>query len=533
MQLRHQSAQTWRQVKVAAVWGVQILLYPVYAAFQSARLLDRQLQQAGRQAMPRLRSAARGLQAAPPLPADAPIQNLLQSLSQLEVHLPGEPAADLALALAHSAQQPHRTRAAEVLVAAAGLTSSLQVRGIASRLGTGSLVLVTAQNETLDILTPRQQTALTQRMAWELASYWRQRRQLAAPPAQPSIYLPLLKPRQNALAPIRALQGLIAWMQQSSVAVSADLFQESRLRLPPALPTVALGQTELRSAQPAWEATEAQFYRWLTQAGRQANGLALAGWESGKTALTKRSLAEGMQQFRALLPRAQSLVPPQPSEAHRRMSAPADWLVALDRWVSEIPGLRAAPEPSKQRFDAANPQLTPAQTGLVPPSMTPSPLHHWLKRSLHSLRSKNLTRQAETTAWELTDTAALEALIKTNRPQIEPLPLPTRFRPQIQPQMQPQIQTEARSALSEWDDDHGMGRPLRQRSAFGAPLTSLDTANAEEAAMVPQSWIETEAQLVEYVKHPLEQLLEWLDHGMLWMEQRLGNLWHWLNRPIL
>jgi len=30
-----------------------------------------------------------------------------------------------------------------------------------------------------------------------------------------------------------------------------------------------------------------------------------------------------------------------------------------------------------------------------------------------------------------------------------------------------------------------------------------------------------------YVKHPLEQLLEWLDLAILWVENVLVKFWHW------
>ncbi|MBW4464943.1 MAG: hypothetical protein KME07_05820 [Pegethrix bostrychoides GSE-TBD4-15B] len=503
LQLRHQSAKTWRQAKVAAVWGVQILLYPVYVTFQSARLLNRQLQQAVRQAVPRLRSAARVLSATPLLPADAPIQNLLQDLSQLAVHLPGEAPPELALALRDSAKQPHRTHAAELLVATAQLTASLQVRGLASMLGTGSLVLVTAGNQILDILTPVQQTHLTQRMAWELAGYWRQQRrfgQVARTHAQShaqfhaqslSTYLPPPKPQQNALPPIRAWRGLMAWMQRSAVAGAANLFQESRLSLPQ-----AASSASLRSAQPTWEAAEAQFYGWLRETGRSANHLVLAGWQASKTALTQRSWPAGVQQFQRQL---QLLPAARLPELQPQASAPADWLLALDRWVSQVPGLRAAPA-ATESLNAAELSSVRSNTALYV---------SWLKRSLHSL----LPDLAEAAAWEVTDTAAMELSLKG--------------------------QTQAKSdgfqagAISEWDADYGMARPLQRRQPAGVPLTSLDTANSEEAAMVPQSWIETEVQLVEYVKHPLEQVLEWLDHGMLWVERRLDQIWQWLTRPIL
>ena len=43
-------------------------------------------------------------------------------------------------------------------------------------------------------------------------------------------------------------------------------------------------------------------------------------------------------------------------------------------------------------------------------------------------------------------------------------------------------------------------------------------------------WIETPAIAMGYVKHPLEQLLEWLDLAMLWLENILVKFWHWLQQ---
>jgi len=43
-------------------------------------------------------------------------------------------------------------------------------------------------------------------------------------------------------------------------------------------------------------------------------------------------------------------------------------------------------------------------------------------------------------------------------------------------------------------------------------------------------WIDVSAIAVGYVKHPLEQILEWLDRAMSWLEKMLFNLWQWLKR---
>jgi hypothetical protein len=65
--------------------------------------------------------------------------------------------------------------------------------------------------------------------------------------------------------------------------------------------------------------------------------------------------------------------------------------------------------------------------------------------------------------------------------------------------------------------------------------TSLATSGEGVDGMIPSwqsdpSWIEAQATLVGYVKHPLEQILEWLDQGLLWLETLIARLWQWLKK---
>jgi hypothetical protein len=521
LRLRDRSAQTWRQVKVAAVWGVQILLYPVYVGFQGTRLVERQLQRTARRTIPRLRSAGRALQQGKPLsdsvllPVDAPLQNVLEAANK------------------------------------ATLTdTTLHIRAIASRRDTGSLVLVTSQNQLLD-LNFEQQTQLTRRIAWENANYWRQRRLLNPP--QPvslvSTFLPPVKPRPNALLPIRVLQKVMAWMQRGSVAVSADLFQESRLvvYLPaqPALPDA--GDAPLRSAQPSWVAMEVQFYDWLEQAGQATTDLLLAGLKSGRVAFS-----DIVRQF--VERRTESPLPTADPLKSFQLPAASDWLPLLDRWLSQVPGLdqpqlpASAPQPwltMEDLFDQPEPSLTAnlemAHTEVAQPDDGLSQPPHlsfkgWVKRSLNSILPARQTTPIEHPAvWETTDTAALETAIKISQIKF-PQPRSSRASQTNLVRSQRSSMTQAQaypSAFTEFHADQRLTTPrLINPLDQVAPLSSMDTANQEEAAMLPQSWIETDAKLVEYVKHPLTQLLEWLDKSMLWLETRLAKLWHWLTRPI-
>jgi hypothetical protein len=522
LRLRDRSAQTWRQSKIAAVWGVQILLYPIYVGFQTARLAEKQLRQAIRQ-LPLLLAAQSstqsstqagaqlGSESTPAALSDAPIRAILQALSLLEVRpsalpehalpehaLPEHALPEHALPeqlnaeLTHSIQQSLQINATEVLVITESLTATLQIQGLASMLGTGQLVLVTTQNQILDILTSDQQTQINQRLIWEMASYHRQQRRFK-PSSSFSTYLPLPKPQPNALPPIRAFRALMTWMQLGAVAISADLFQESQLALrlvesskqqsTQETPALAAAQ-ELRSAQPVWEATEAQFYDWLGQTGQAASQILRAAWASGLTAWQKRSLQEGLQQFQANLTQAQAQMqagyPVQPYPVQPYYNRATNWVGLLDQWLSEVPGLKA-PDSLPNTLPNTSPiTIVPTETQLPD--------------------------------WEVTDTGVIEVANQAQVKTYHPVPI-SRTEPN---------HTNLTTA--------NQGQTPATRPTQTPALSNRAAKKANETVVPSQAWIETDAQLVSYDKHPLEQLLAWLDQGMSWLETRLAKLWQWLRR---
>jgi len=58
---------------------------------------------------------------------------------------------------------------------------------------------------------------------------------------------------------------------------------------------------------------------------------------------------------------------------------------------------------------------------------------------------------------------------------------------------------------------------------------SIASQSSERLEPTPD-WIETNATTMGYVKHPLEQLLAWLDLAMLWLENIFVKFWHWLQQ---
>lgn len=108
--------------------------------------------------------------------------------------------------------------------------SNIFIRGIASLIEERSLVLVTNQNQLLNVLTCEQQEVIHQRIIWEVANYYRylQLRQRAQG------LTPLQPPSRNSQAwlPVRVFQGVMAWMQSGPIAIATNLFQEASF--PPA-----------------------------------------------------------------------------------------------------------------------------------------------------------------------------------------------------------------------------------------------------------------------------------------------------------
>jgi hypothetical protein len=90
---------------------------------------------------------------------------------------------------------------------------------------------------------------------------------------------------------------------------------------------------------------------------------------------------------------------------------------------------------------------------------------------------------------------------------------------------------------------NGFQKRLSQtKQASGLVSEDVSLVSAGEISNQPRSqstqldpasdWIETRATEMGYVKHPLEQLLEWLDRAMLWLEELLMRVFHWVRSSI-
>lgn len=244
-----QSSVALRSLKLTLSWSAQILLYPIYAAFQTMRLAGAKVQQglelgsAGR--IPTQPDVPEPPASPPAQPgmitADTPLEQVLRKLQALELpvslpivlpiststrsgllptdstvgsggtHPPSLSAGSTA-SLAHpdGSQMP------------AGDRSLVAVRGIATSLETRSLVLVTCENQILDILNPDQQAHLQQRIVWELAQYGRDRR-IEQSTQRFLARLPIPAAAEWFLASKRTAQRCLNWIRPRPTPAIAGL----------------------------------------------------------------------------------------------------------------------------------------------------------------------------------------------------------------------------------------------------------------------------------------------------------------------
>jgi hypothetical protein len=190
--LTEQVEHTIRYVQVATKWGVEVLLYPVYSWLQSSQSSERTLD--GQPTQLKLQ-----LEAQTQPTADTPILNVLETVKNLPfADATATPSKDR-LSLTNPVYFlkslwgkifPQQSTAESSLVQDITIPENAvrslnpapmypMVQGIATNLEKRNLLLITTNNEILDILTPQQQAKLEDKIINEVANYWRSCRLLA------------------------------------------------------------------------------------------------------------------------------------------------------------------------------------------------------------------------------------------------------------------------------------------------------------------------------------------------------------------
>jgi hypothetical protein len=550
-----QTSVLLRHTKLATLWGAQILLYPVYALYQTTRLAGRQLQQTAQRAFLSLRFGTEIADAAQAdrFEIDASIERVLAAVqhvvhpelpefreresptlekSQWNLGLLLRPVALVRRFFSPASveiQQIQTDSAPGTITpaTAASLTSHpsegiaasarLPIQAVASLIDTRNLVLILEGNVIFDRLTPDQQRKIEQRIIFELATYWHWLRQRSLG-SRSSTPLSLPDDRPTLLAPVRVFRQLMAWVQTGPIAIATNIFQESALVAHPS------------------EGRAAHDLDWFVP-----------------------NLGESDFDLRDFLPRRL------PSSGDLKTT-----LGQLPKWTDLEALVWAAVHyffgGRERRFAAAYPYLPDASDTnnhrsvdrLVP--STP-----WLSWSDVFDRPPVKPTQSKTAQ---TNTAAIfqnEEFLQANFPNIAALPLspqprrgialPARpkfsFGQSLKRWMQgyfrsqtstvvPRSPDTSNSAIETSDSavvEHDRGEGYLVISEVdGLNTQGISEEHAPQATELhipypishAQDWIDAEVSEAGYIKSPVEKMMGWLDAFVSWIETKLIALWNWL-----
>lgn len=585
--LTDQYDRTIRHLKVAAVWGAQILLYPMYMMVQAGLSAGRQLAQSAEAGWPQIKALTNANSDSEILPTvDTAIERVLEEINSLplpEVQnkaiAPGVSVSAAQIVASTQSKTPQTpssistTPEAQVTASPTDLNTTTQasswIQGVATILETRALVLVTIENQILDILTPQQQKKLSSKISWELADQRRKWRLAEASArrfkAQPR--LGTLEENPRVLAPVKLFWQLMAWVQTSPVAIAANLFQESTLVVTtsnyPLQPAQAnLPQTALNSQQILAQAPPTAL-AFLDRTVAELESHQLVPGTEVVVALSERTRRSLQQNSQKLLQKLQTtFIKPNPA-ATDISEAPTSGIQSLiyaavdyffGKHSTKLPGRKFPEQPT---IPGKHPKHLPSAQELSSLEFSQAEADPWLTwGDLYGTPTPNQVQTTASTTRTKKSSKQLPKALNSKipaRPQNFILGNIKRYLGLQQPPgklsaptpkeetttsaplvVQPPSKLRTRPQTSDRLSQPAKSTPnaVKPRKKKTLPATTGKSAithqtspNAKDLDAAPD-WIETPATPSGYVKHPLEQLLEWLDSAMLWLEELVMKIWH-------
>ncbi|MEH2045377.1 hypothetical protein [Nostoc sp.] len=518
---------TFRHLQVATKWGVEVLLYPVYLLFQSSESSGKTLHTKEPQTRLKLQPNDTDFQPETLPNADSPIQNVLEAVNYLSSD---EPASTPTKASEHFnplallgvfrlkfvennsnlIQSSNTTDNQAVSLNPSQLENALQqrlpiVRGIATNLISRNLVLVNADNEILDILTSEQQAKLEDRIINEVANYWQSSLRDAARKR-----LIVDKKETQLLPQIDRLLAKLTDVNPAKIPVLAegipkDLLNTDRLL---AFLDIAIAKLESNALVPVQERSQK-----IVQVGQTQLNIFLYGKEQltakGKIAPNADGLETHSQNFQALIEAALNyffgvgnrktlettisneklpgkLFPSRLRKALSKSPLVENQDLTDDPWLTwnDLFGDTEAVVDKPVTF-----------SGKINPALTPS-------LSVGHFPQKNLSVKQPKIG---------SGLIKRKQPSSN---LTSSQKTSEKVAFVKQTQTR----ISQTKSESRKGEILQQQFHQSSHVEAQP------------DWIETTATSTGYEKHPLEQLLEWLDYIMVWLEERFVKIFQSLRQ---
>jgi hypothetical protein len=596
LQFRDRVGETFRHLKVAAEWGAQMLISPLYWIFQPRDWTGEVL---GTAASDQALSPAESYLSEPPV--DQPLEKILTAiepwfeLSDASVltatlndlkpdNLPRKKEIVLSSQFFQQIQQqlenpaPSQHLALPSAIAPKALnpnpfgnlvsqiknvfspTTDLVIRGISCVIENRQLVLTTADNEILDVLSLEQQTLLKQSIRAEMANYWYERRLQWSISQKMLGFIPLVNEQtEKVLPPVQLFYQTLHWLESQSFRPKLPQLNQSNL-----VPTTSLttgGNALIQKLDQRVAALESQENKLGQQLFQQFNqGLQIVR----HSAVVESSLEKTGQiiqkiDFPHQLQKLNDF--PQLNQL-KRLNA---------EFLERISGQLTQTNLGNAIASFKNPEnslVTPNAIEAIPPDpfqiqvlIQAAIAYFFGQKSANThLSGQNGQSFVASTdsiddpwlTWEdLFIDRSTEINIETSTATNPSLPLRGMpKRPALKPSQSGKIQKKSRksSKITRSTTPKSSQRPLTTptttltQTPVSSQLdtileeaieTALMTTNSQETGLdAAPDWIETEARAIGYHKHPLEQILEILDIFILWLEENLKKIWYWLRNRL-
>ncbi|MBD0262672.1 MAG: hypothetical protein ICV85_14680 [Tolypothrix sp. T3-bin4] len=484
---------TFRHLQVATAWSLQALLYPVVILVQKA------VESAGKQLhaqkpQSRLQLKANNIDSQPETPpaTDTAIQRVLQAVEDKETGRQGdkENVSKNFLAFWWFKFFPNQPSASS-LTSSSTVTDIPKhhlptVQGIATHLENRNLVLVTADNEILDILTRQQQEKLQDRIIGEVADYWHSW-QLTTVKKETEI-LPEIERlltkltgnagQRHALPEGTQTQALVNTEELLAFLDASVAQLESNTLTPLSRATLTVQQRSQEIIKVAQTQLDIFLYgKELTVPGEdiQSDRLRI---QAIIEAAVNYFFGERRGKKLDASPPANNVSPALPVSRQ----SPNQDLVA-DPWLSWVDLFDDFESIQEEVVETTNPGL--------PANQSPKYLENWLNRyqNIPDIRPSGLVKRQKPTT-DLTRTEKASGKVTTKK--------------------------STESKISPVASNKG---EISQKQPF--QTTEIEAK---------PDWIETKATSVGYEKHPLERILAWLDAALLWLEEKFVRLFQSLQQ---
>ncbi|AUB40505.1 hypothetical protein COO91_06522 [Nostoc flagelliforme CCNUN1] len=514
---------TFRHLQVATKWGVEVLLYPVYLLFQSSESSGKTLQT--KEPQTRLKLQPNDTDFQPEIPnVDSPIQHVLEAVNYLSsneaVYTPKKtvesfkPLAFLGVlrlkfADNKSTNNANFTQLSNITENQSGSLNPLRlnnalnqhlpvVRGIATSLIDHSLVLVTADNEILDILTPQQQAKLEDRIINEVANYWKSWRLIIA--KKETELLPQI---DRLLA--KLTDGNTAKTEFLAEGIPKDLLNTDKLL---AFLDIALAKLESNALVPVQERSQE-----IVKVAQTQLNIFLYGKEQlaarGEITANTDGLETHTLDLQALIEAALNYFFGVGNRKTLESTTSNERCLATSRFASTQGKLLSS---RFRKFLSKSSQLQNQD-------LTDAPWLTWndLFGDTETIAQKPVTLSG-TTNPALASSLSAEHFPQNHLTVKQPKLGSGLARRSQKTSGKVASRKQTRTSISQSKSESQKGEILHQQFHQNSQVEAQP------------NWIETKATSIGYEKHPLEQLLEWVDYVMLWLEERFVRIFQSLRQ---